>query len=139
MKPFGLPCLALLLLGLAGCETTGTSSTAAPAKPAASAAIGPAAPAKAQTGTLDQLPMQLVRVDPMYPFAARQAGITGYVVVQFTINRNGDVVNAVAVEATYPAFIAPALACVSRWKYSTPMMNGRPVNYRTQEKITFGL
>lgn len=138
MKPFGLSCLALLLLGLAGCETAGPASPATPAKPGPAAALMPAAPAKAPAGALDHLPAQRVRVDPMYPFEARQAGITGYVVVEFTINRNGDVVKAVAVEATYPAFIAPALACVSRWKYEPPLMNGQPVNYRTREKITFG-
>jgi len=101
--------------------------------------VAPAAasPAKAAPGTLDRLPALLTRVEPVYPFAARQAGITGYVVVEFTINRNGDVVKAVAIEATYPAFIAPALACVSRWKYETPLMGGKPVNYRTREKITF--
>lgn len=134
MKRFGLPCLAALLLGLAGCETTGTMPPAVSVAPTAPPA---ASPAKAAPGTLDHLPERLVHVDPVCPFEARQAGITGYVLVEFTINRKGDVVNAVAVEATYPAFIAPALACVTRWKYSPPLMGGKPVNYRTREKIPF--
>jgi len=135
MKSLSLLCLAVLLLGLAGCETTGTTSPAAPAAPVAAT---PPAPAKQLPSTLDQLPVRLVHVDPVSPFEARQAGITGYVVVEFTINKNGDVVDAVAVTATYPAFISPALSCVTRWKYSPGMKNGHPVSCRTREKITFG-
>ncbi|MBS0631498.1 MAG: TonB family protein [Verrucomicrobia bacterium] len=156
MKPFGCFCLALLLLGLAGCETTGTTSPAAPATPTKSAtaapadkpeprpeppaaALGSSTPSEQPPELLNRRPVERFVAQADYSYDLRKAGIEGRVVVEFIIDTNGDVVAPFVVSATHPALAAPALAAISRCKYSPGMKNGHPVNCRMQQSLTFSL
>ena len=121
-------------------------------------AAGPAAPMFTPQGSLDKIPTQsndsprkdavaprdaapvaVTRVRPQYPLELRKANITGEVVVEFIINKKGDVVSAHAVRSTNPGFEAAAIEAVQLWKFRPGLKNGRKVNTRMQVPIVFNL
>jgi protein TonB len=61
-------------------------------------------------------PAPLVRRDPVYPDAARNARVEGTVVVEVTVDRAGNVVDARIVESI-PLLDQAALDAVREWKY----------------------
>lgn len=76
-------------------------------------------------GGSDSDVVPLVRVDPQYPPRARQQGLEGWVVVEFTITPVGTVQDAVVVESR-PSFVfdRAALKAVRRWRYNPKIENG---------------
>lgn len=71
----------------------------------------------------DYLP--IVKVAPIYPRRAQDRGIEGYVVVEFTVNKAGAVVNPVVIEAEPPNYFErAALQAVSKFKYKPRVVNG---------------
>lgn len=80
----------------------------------------------AAASDMDTVPM--VRVDPQYPQAASQRGLTGYVYLMFTIAPDGTVRDAQVLEAQPPGvFETAALNAVRKWKYKPKIENGAPV------------
>lgn len=72
--------------------------------------------------------LPIVKVAPNYPRRAAQRGIEGYVVVEFTVNALGAVVNPVVIEAAPPnIFDREALAAVKKFKYKPKTVNGKGV------------
>jgi len=86
---------------------------------------------------LDQPPVPRLRVQPIFPFELRRAGINGEVLVEFIVDTNGDVKNASAVRSTNPAFETPAIAAVMKWKFRPGRKDGRPVDIRIQQPLKF--
>ena len=87
----------------------------------------------------DQLPVPLVQTTPIYPFELRKAGISGYAVIGFVVDRDGNVRDAYVIKATHEAFGQMALACVSNWKFEPGRKAGRLVNVRMSVPIRFDL
>ncbi len=148
MNSLSLLCLATLLLGLTGCETTNTAKpavTAAPPvmEPASKLDTPPVMDSSAKleqpAELLDRRPVRRFVVQPVYPFELRKEGISGRVVVEFIIDTNGNVVNAFAVSASHPALAQPAVDAISLWKFSPGMKNGRAVNCRMRQSMAFSL
>lgn len=79
-------------------------------------------------GGSDQDVVPLVRVDPEYPPRAKQRGIEGWVVVEFTISPVGTVQNAQIVDSD-PKYVfdRAALRAVRKWKYNPKIQDGNPV------------
>jgi|SRR5215475_5365449 len=77
-------------------------------------------------GDRDAVP--LVRIDPDYPMQARQRGIEGWVVVEFTITTAGTVKDPVVV-ASEPGtvFDRAAINAVRKWKYNPKIQDGKAV------------
>jgi periplasmic protein TonB len=77
-------------------------------------------------GDRDAVP--LVRIEPDYPMQARQRGIEGWVVVEFTISTAGTVKDANVV-ASEPGtvFDRAAVNAVRKWKYNPKVVDGKPV------------
>jgi protein TonB len=71
-------------------------------------------------------PLQLLSGSgPIYPEAAKSAGIEGEVTVQYDITTTGDVTNARVLNADPPdVFDAAALAAVQSWKYRPLQIDG---------------
>lgn len=71
----------------------------------------------------------LLIVPPQYPAAAVEQGLEGSVVVEFTVDENGDVVDPMIVSASDPVFEAPAIEAVMQIKYKPRVVDGktRPV------------
>jgi protein TonB len=97
------------------------------------AVIAPSVEAKANVranvslgaGGTDRDTIPLVRIEPDYPMRARQRGIEGWVVVQFTITPAGTIKDAKVVQASPPGvFDEAAVRAVSRWKYNPKIEGG---------------
>ncbi len=89
------------------------------------------------TGGGDRDVVPLVRVDPEYPPRARQRGIEGYVVIEFTIGKAGTVQDPKVIAASPPSvFDRSALRAVRRWRYNPKFENGVAVE-RPGMKVRF--
>jgi len=83
--------------------------------------------------------LPIVKVQASYPRRALQRGIEGYVVVQFTVTRQGTVRDPVVVEAE-PAniFDKAAMDAVLKFKYKPRVIDGNAVEVEgVQNRITF--
>ena len=83
--------------------------------------------------------LPIVKVAPIYPRRALERGIEGYVVLEYTVTKQGTVSNPVVVEAQPEnIFNKAAIKSALRYKYKPRVENGEPVavpNVRT--KVTF--
>ena len=78
------------------------------------------------------------KVNPVYPQMAKIAHISGDVVLQVAIGKDGAVENIRAVSG-HPILIQSAIDAVKQWKYRPYMMNGNPVEVDTQITVNFTL
>ncbi|MDI3258169.1 MAG: TonB family protein [Sinobacteraceae bacterium] len=87
----------------------------------------------------DYLP--IVKVAPLYPESARERGIEGYVLLEFTVTETGSVIDPQVLESQPPGvFDDAAKKAVLRFKYKPRIENGRPVQvHGVKQVITFKL
>jgi len=78
------------------------------------------------------------RVQPSYPPLAKQARISGAVVLQAVIGKDGTIQNLRAVSG-HPMLIQSAIDAVRQWKYKPYFLNGDPVEVDTQVTVNFTL
>jgi TonB family protein len=76
------------------------------------------------------------KVPPRYPEKAKENHITGDVILGFTIDRTGNVVDLKVLEGD-PLLAQAAAKAVSQWKYKPYLLNGEPVEVDTTAKISF--
>jgi protein TonB len=82
----------------------------------------------------------LLRVPPKYPSRAASRHIEGWVKVEFTIQTDGSVDNAVVVGSNpEDIFNDAALAAISQWKFKEKMVNGVAVPQRAVQRLQFKL
>ena len=81
----------------------------------------------------------LVRVPPIYPPAARAAHISGTVVIQAMIGKDGLIQNAKIVSSPDDSLSQAALDAVRQWRYQPYMLNGEPVSVMTTINVGFTL
>ena len=82
----------------------------------------------------------LVRVPPRYPTRAASRQIEGWVKVEFTIQTDGSVANAVVVGSEPEAiFDDAALTAISKWKFKEKIVNGVAVPQRAVQQLQFKL
>ncbi len=92
-------------------------------------------------GSADGDYLPIVKVAPVYPSRAIDRGIEGYVIVEFTVTKNGSVKNPQVVEY-HPStiFNKAALAAALKFKYKPRVVNGEPIEvHGVLNKITFQL
>jgi periplasmic protein TonB len=77
-------------------------------------------------------------VPPVYPQAAKDAGITGQVVMGVLIDEKGNVQD-VHVVAGHPELAQAAEVAVKQWKYKPYVLNGQPIPVETQVTVNFNL
>jgi protein TonB len=79
------------------------------------------------TGVADGDVLPIFKVTPNYPLTAAKRGVEGYVVIRFTVDELGRIVDPEIVEAM-PAgiFNRSALEAVRRFKYRPRVLNGQP-------------
>ena len=81
----------------------------------------------------------LVKVSPRYPRRAARLQIEGFVRLEFTITRDGNVVEPVVVESKPPnVFDEAALEAIIQWKFEPRVENGQVVESQAQQRIEFG-
>lgn len=83
----------------------------------------------------------LVRIVPDYPPRALSRGITGWVIVQFTITATGAVKDPIVVDSDpKKIFDDAALRAIARWRYNPRVEEGVAVErVGVQTKLTFQL
>jgi TonB family protein len=75
---------------------------------------------------------------PIYPAAARTAGMQGTVVLNAIIGKDGTLLSTCV--GSGPALLAQsALDAVSQWRYSPALLNGEPVEVMTEIDAVFSL
>jgi protein TonB len=75
---------------------------------------------------------------PVYPQMAREARVTGTVVIQATITKSGAVDNLRVISG--PAMLRQsALDAVKTWRYKPYLLDGEPVDVETTVSVTFSM
>ncbi|MBK7701499.1 MAG: TonB family protein [bacterium] len=89
---------------------------------------------------LDQPPQVEMRVPPVYPFKAREQGITGAVQVKLKINVDGSVGRVVILDARPKGLFEDAVRqCVPRWRFRPGMVAGEAVTSWAITTLNFEL
>jgi len=81
----------------------------------------------------------LKKQTPVYPQDAKDARVSGTVVLQATIGRDGGVHDLHVVSAPWPSLAASALWSVSHWEYKPYLLNGEPVEVETTVNVIYSL
>ncbi|MGB3622133.1 MAG: TonB family protein [Ketobacter sp.] len=85
--------------------------------------------------------LPIVKVQPIYPRRALSRGIEGYVILEFTVTKNGSVKDPVVVEANPTGiFDSAAINAALKFKYKPRIVDGVPVDVAgVQNQLTFQL
>ena len=75
-------------------------------------------------------------VRPIWPEAARRAGIQGTVIVELKIGADGSVANARILRGI-PQLDEAALECVRQWRYEPTLLNGQPAPVTITAIVSF--
>lgn len=82
----------------------------------------------------------LLRVPPKYPARAASRHIEGWVTVEFTVQTDGSVDDAVVVNSEPEGvFDEAALTAISKWQFKEKIVNGVAVTQRAVQKLQFKL
>lgn len=82
-------------------------------------------------------PMHVLKtVPPVYPPIARIRRLSGSVIVQVTVGKDGKVRNPQFISGQ-PVFRDAAFDAVKQWKFKPAMLNGQPIDQTTQVKMDF--
>jgi protein TonB len=88
----------------------------------------------------DVTPPELLRkVQPDYPEIARQARLSGKVIVRAVINELGQVEDATVLQASSDLFVDASIAAVREWKYRPALQNGQPISVYFTIVVVFEL
>jgi TonB family protein len=109
----------------AGGTSTGMSATSPDAAPL-------------RVNPTTQEAMLVLRVSPIYPPQAIQNHVSGMVVLDVVIAKDGAVKN-VAVTSGNPMLAASAVDAVKQRKYQVTLVNGKPVEVETTVSINFSI
>lgn len=83
-------------------------------------------------------PTITVKVNPVYPQAARDAKIEGIVILEVVIGEDGSIVSTTVVRSI-PELDQAAIDAVVQWKYQPTLFNGAPVEVQMFVTINFSL
>jgi periplasmic protein TonB len=91
-----------------------------------------------RVGSSLKAPRRIFSVQPEYPPLARDAHVSGTVVVDAVIDEHGKVVQARTLSG-HPLLIQAALQAVLQWKYVPTLLNGKPVAVEMEVTVQFKL
>jgi TonB family protein len=100
--------------------------------------VYPQAPAPIRVGGDIREPRKIRDVRPVYPEAARAAGISGVVILEATIDPEGIPVN-IKVLRSIPDLDQAAINAVREWRYRPTELNGVPVAVMMTVTVNFTL
>jgi protein TonB len=78
------------------------------------------------------------RVEPQYPFIAKQLHIEGTVVLKAFISRQGTI-ERVQVERGQEMLARAAIEAVQQWQYRPYYLNNEPIEVETEITVNFKL
>jgi protein TonB len=83
-------------------------------------------------------PTKIKNVTPVYPAAAKSAGVAGIVIIEATIGGNGKVIHAKVLRSV-PMLDQAALDAVQQWEFTPTLLNGTPVPVVMTVTVNFTL
>jgi TonB family protein len=117
-------------------EPNGSLPTFAAPPPSAPTAPKPVSNAPVRVGGKILPPRLVSSVLPIYPQIAQQAGVTGTVVVDTTIDKQGNVAKMRVLSG--PELLRQAaLSALRQWKYQPSKLNGQPISIEMIVSIQF--
>jgi len=124
--------------------TLGDLSETISVKAARPATAAPAAktttPTRIQVGGNVQAAMILKRVQPIYPADLKANGVTGTVMIEALIQKDGTVSDLHVMNTDVdPGLVTAATDAVSQWQYRPTLLNGQPVVVLTNIAVSFEL
>ena len=84
-------------------------------------------------------PKTLRKIPPTYPEIARKARIEGVVILEATIDKQGNVENVKVLRGLPMGLTEAAVEAVKQWKYEPSTLNGKPVEVLMTVTVTFRL
>ena len=86
---------------------------------------------------LDKIPGFRRPPNITYPAKAQRQGLSGYVVIRFIVDEQGNVGSVEIIEASDPVFVPAVKEAYQRAKFNPGEKNGRPVKFKMQQRIPF--
>jgi TonB family protein len=103
-------------------------------------AEGARKPARVRLGGDIQAPKLLNKVQPLYPNAAKAAGIEGTVILHAIIGMEGNPLSLRVMNGQIdPELTRAAVEAVSKWRYRPTLLNGNPIEVDTTIMVNFKL
>ena len=84
-------------------------------------------------------PQLVKRIEPEYPALAVKAHIQGIVILEATVNEDGDVTDVRLLRSANPLLDKEAIAAVRQWRYSPIVLNGTRVPFILSVSLSFYL
>ncbi|MDB6092512.1 MAG: TonB family protein [Verrucomicrobia bacterium] len=91
------------------------------------------------SSALDNPPQTRSRIAPIYPMDAKHDGRPGDVLVEFTVDENGRVINPKVVRSNDPVFENPTLRAIAKWRFEPGRKNGRAVRFRMALPVQYSV
>ena len=120
-----------------GTEGEGTGGKEAPVAPPAPPPPPPAGPMR--VGGDVKAPTAVNRVQPNYTDVARNAKVSGVVIVEAVIDRNGNVDQVKVIKGLPMGLSEEAEKAVRKWKFRPGTLNGQPVDVIFNLTVNFQL
>ena len=98
----------------------------------------PAPPKPRRVGGDIQAPALIHRVEPDYPAVAVVGKVSGTVILEATVNENGEVTD-VNLLRSIVLLDRAAIKAVKQWRYQPLVLNGQPVPFILTVTVTFSL
>jgi periplasmic protein TonB len=100
----------------------------------------PGKPARVRLGGDIQSAKLLDKAIPVYPAAAKSAGIEGTIILYAIIGMKGNTLSLRVVNTQVdPELARAAVEAVSKWRYSPTLLNGDPIEVDTTITVNFKL
>jgi protein TonB len=116
----------------------GSVPTAAPPPPPPPAAPKPVTPQRIRVGGNVQQAKLIRQPRPVYPALAKQARISGHVILNAIIGKDGTIKD-LTFASGHPLLVPAAMEAVKQWVYQPTLLNGEAVEVVTQIDVNFTL
>ena len=117
----------------------GSVPTAAPPPPPPPVKVEkPVPPQRIRVGGQVQAAKLVRQPRPVYPPLAKQARISGHVILNAIIGKDGTIQN-LTLASGHPLLVPSAMEAVKQWVYQPTLLNGEPVEVVTQIDVNFTL
>jgi TonB family protein len=84
--------------------------------------------------------MNLVtKVQPIYPKAAKMAGVQGVVLLETVISKEGEPLDIRVISSPNDDLTQSSLEAVRQWRYRPTLLNGNPVEIVTDVNVNYTL
>jgi TonB family protein len=88
-------------------------------------------------GDVKKLPRVVFQVEPNYPESLKAARIGGYVVIEWVIDVNGNVLKPRVVRSSHREFNQPAIESIVQAQFTPAIKDGKPVAVRVTQRMDF--